>query len=108
MRSIPGPMGLNAMTIRAPHSPGLDSLNLRPTEGTLDVASQRGVERARGTGTQSAGGFDGETVLAMNAWEGAGSRSLALAGSGPTAYASGPDTAHNIERDVDYILSAFS
>jgi hypothetical protein len=99
------------MTIRAPHSPGFESLNLRPPEGAADNSiGQRGIagvglERPRGTGTQAP---DGEAVLAMNAWEGADSRSLALAGSGPTAYASGPDMAQNIERDVDYILSAFA
>lgn len=99
------------MTIRAPHSPGFDSLNLRPPEAGADTSiGQRGiagvgVERPRGSGTQA---VDGEAVLAMDAWEGDGSRSLALAGSGPTAYASGPDMAQNIERDVDYILSAFA
>jgi hypothetical protein len=99
------------MTIRAPHSPGFESLNLRSPEGLADTSiGQRGiagvgVERPRGAGAQA---VDGEAVLAMNAWEGSDSRSLALAGSGPTAYASGPDIAQNIERDVDYILSAFA
>ncbi len=95
------------MTIRAPNSPGLDSLNLRPHDGLIDSAgSQRGIGgygQASGRGgLQGSSGFNGEAVLAADVWSGA-SRSLPRAS--PSAYASGPDLAANIERDVDYILS---
>ena len=94
-----------AMTVRAPDTPGLSTLNL-PQDRAVDTSfSQGGVARiGRGSGHGSASaGFDGESVLAADVWGGGASRTLPMAA--PAAYANGPDLASNIERDVDYILS---
>ena len=93
------------MAVRAPDS-GLSTLNI-PQDGRVDT-SQRGIAGfgdVRGRGGLGGGNatFDGESVLASDAWEGSASRSLPR--SSPSAYAAGPDLGANIERDVDYILS---
>jgi hypothetical protein len=93
------------MTVRAPDTPGLSTLNL-PQDRSVDTSfSQGGIGRiGQGRGHDaSVAGFDGESVLAADVWGGGASRTLPLAA--PSAYASGPDLAANIERDVDYILS---
>lgn len=84
------------MTIRASDLPGLTSLNL-----------PQGVGLAQGGISGFAPGasrFDGEAVLAADVWEGGASRTLPQ--SSPAAYAHGPDLIANVERDVNYILSA--
>ncbi len=93
------------MTVRAPDSSGLSTLNL-PQERAAEASFQPGGVARVGQGrsdVSSATGFDGEAVLAADVWGGGASRTLPLAA--PSAYASGPDLAANIERDVDYILS---
>ena len=95
------------MAVRAPDS-GLSTLNI-PQDGRIDT-SQRGIAgfgdvRRGGLGSGTAA-FDGESVLASDAWEGSASRSLPR--SSPSAYAAGPDLSANIERGVDYILSPLS
>lgn len=90
------------MSIRAPDLPGLTSLNLPQGAGI----AQGGVA---GLGAGSSAGavqFDGEAVLAADVWEGSASRSLPE--SSPSAYAHGPDLIANVERDVNYILSALA
>lgn len=94
------------MSIRAPDTPGLTSLNLSQSSG-IPQGGIAGLGDVRGVGAGStSAAFDGEAVLAADVWEGGASRTLPQ--SSPSAYAHGPDLIANVERDVNYILAALS
>ena len=95
------------MAINAPHAAGLQSVNLRNSDvaGNVGIGSRGVGGFGQGRIGGAGGAFDGESVLAADAWEGEASRSLGS--TNPSDFADGPDLAANVERDVDFILSVF-